>query len=110
VVVGSLELDAGTLVVRARNIALEAGRVQVNLTERGPLSDLFAIFDRVARRLASAPQATAPLADYPPVGAFENYIKGLIAESPETAANYLKAALTAYPKYDRARVALWDVY
>jgi hypothetical protein len=90
--------------------SIDAGRVQVNLVERGPISDLFVIFDRVARRIASAPASTMPLAEYPPVAAFESYIKGLLAESPGTATNYLRTALAAYPAYDRARLALWDVY
>ena len=54
VVVGSLELSDDTLVVRARSIALEAGRVQTNAVERGPVAELFAIFERVARRIAPA--------------------------------------------------------
>ena len=52
VVVGSLQLEGDTLVVRARSIALDTGRVQANVTERGPLPDLFAIFERVARQIA----------------------------------------------------------
>src|SRR3989442_958866 len=54
VVVGSLEPSADTLVVRARSIALEAGRIQADAVERGPVPELFAIFERVARRLAPA--------------------------------------------------------
>ena len=110
VIVGSLELDPDGLVVHARSIALDAGRVQSDLTERGPLPDLFAIFDRLARRLAPSSRPAAPEPDRPPVAAFENYIKGLLAETPATAINYLNAALTRHPGYDRARLALWDVY
>ena len=112
IVVGSLELDADTLVVHARRIALEAGRVQIDVTERGPLTELFAVFDRVAQRLSTASSAPAaqPQEPRPPVGAFENYIKGLLAETPSTAINYLRAALAAYPGYDRARLALWDIH
>src|SRR5437773_2743975 len=36
VVVGALELDGEALVVRARSIALEAGRVESAVVERGP--------------------------------------------------------------------------
>jgi len=110
VIVGSLELDAGRLVVHARSIALEAGRVQSDVIERGPLPDLFAIFDRLARQVApvSRPESVEP--DRPPVAAFENLIKGLLAETPATAINYLNAALLLHPGYDRARLALWDVY
>ena len=44
------------------------------------------------------------------MAAFENFIKGLLAETPATAVNFLRAALTSFPRYDRARLALWDVY
>ena len=113
VIVGSLQRDADGLVVRARTLALDAGRVQADVTERGPIPDLFAIFDRIAVRLAppSTRQATAaPGAERPPIAAFESFIKGLLAGTPETAVNFLKAALTSFPRYDRARLALWDVY
>ncbi|MBI4487067.1 MAG: hypothetical protein HY655_13745, partial [Acidobacteria bacterium] len=52
VVIGSLQLENDALVVRARSITLETGRVQANVTERGPLPELFAIFERVARQIA----------------------------------------------------------
>jgi tetratricopeptide (TPR) repeat protein/TolB-like protein len=112
VVVGSLELSNDTLVVRARSIALEAGRVQTDAVERGPMSDLFAIFERVARRIA--PASTRSSEDvqrqHPPMAAFENYIKGLLAETPATEVAYLNAALRLAPAFHRARLALWDVY
>ena len=41
---------------------------------------------------------------------FEAFIKGLLAETPATAVKYLTAALKAQPTFDRARLALWDVY
>jgi tetratricopeptide (TPR) repeat protein len=46
----------------------------------------------------------------PPIAAFESFIKGLLAETPATAVNYLNAALKSFPRYDLARLALWDVY
>jgi tetratricopeptide (TPR) repeat protein len=41
---------------------------------------------------------------------FEDYIKGLLAETPATAINYLNDALSRQPSFDRGRLALWDVY
>src|SRR5438874_1635062 len=52
VVVGSLRLDAESIVVRARSIALDSGRIVADVTERGSLPELFAIFERIARRIA----------------------------------------------------------
>jgi tetratricopeptide (TPR) repeat protein len=115
VILGSLQMDGDGLVVRARRLALDAGRVEADVTERGPVADLFAIFTRVADRLAqSAVRGTRPVQaaepERPPIAAFEAYIKGLLAETPATAIPYLNSALTRYPMYDRARLALWDVY
>jgi tetratricopeptide (TPR) repeat protein len=112
VIVGSLERDGDDLVVHVRSIALEPGRVRNDLTERGPVSDLFAIFERIARRIVPAASAAPATVndDHPPVAAFEDFIKGLLAETPATAINYLNAALKLQPSYDRARLALWDVY
>ena len=112
VVLGSLQLDGDVLVVRARSIALDTGRVQADVTDRGPLSELFATFERVARHIAppSAQSSAEIMALHPPVAVFEDYIKGLLAETPATAMDYLNAALEKQPSFDRARLALWDVY
>jgi tetratricopeptide (TPR) repeat protein len=112
VVVGTLQMEGETLVVRARGIALEPGRIQVDVTERGPLPELFAIFERIARRLVpSSPRTSEEIERlHPPVAAFEDFIKGLLAETPATAVSYLNAALQRQPSFDRARLALWDVY
>ncbi len=111
VVVGALRLDGDVLVVEARAIALEAGRIESQVTERGAMTDLFAIFERVARRIApSGAGANGAGPAYPPIAAFENYIKGLLAETPATAAAYLNAALAADARFHRARFALWELH
>jgi tetratricopeptide (TPR) repeat protein len=112
VIVGSLQLDGDTLVAHARSIALDTGRVQTNVTEGGPVAELFTTFERIARKIAP-PSGKTP-ADierlYPPVAAFEDFVKGLLAATPATSIGYLNAALKLYPGYDRVRLALWDVY
>jgi tetratricopeptide (TPR) repeat protein len=111
VVVGSLQLQGDTLLVRAKSIALEAARIQLNVTDGGPLPELFSMFDRLARQLApEGTRAATVEIENPPLRAFENYIKGLLAETPGTAINYLNAALEANPAFVRPRLALWDVY
>ena len=112
VVVGSLQLDEETLTIRARSIALETGRMQADISERGPLSELFAIVERVARRIAlpSAKSTDEVERQHPSLPVFENYIKGLLAETPDTQIGYLNAALKLQPGFDGARLALWDVY
>jgi tetratricopeptide (TPR) repeat protein len=112
VVIGSLELEGDTLTLRARSLRLDTGRLQQEIREQGPLTDLFAIHDRVARRLA--PAGTAKLPDSARVEnalpAFENYIKGLLAETPASQVQFLEKAIVLNPEYDRARLALWRAH
>lgn len=112
VVRGTLRMDGDDIVVHARAVVIESATVAADVTERGPLSDLFAIFERVSRRMAPASARTSAEVErlHPPVAAFENYIKGLLAETPGTAVSYLEAALKASPTLDRARIALWAIY
>ncbi|MEP7304066.1 MAG: tetratricopeptide repeat protein [Acidobacteriota bacterium] len=111
VITGSLQLEGGTLVVHARGLALETGRISHDVVERGPVSEIFATFERVARSFdAATPPIDSRNHTYPPLAAFESYIKGLLAETPANAVAYLQGALTALPTFDRARLALWDLF
>ena len=112
VVMGTLELDGDVLVVRARVVGLDAGRIQSNVTERAPIADLFATFERMARALVPGSSRSPEdlQRERPKIAAFENYIKGLLADQPATAAAYLNAALEIDGSFDRVRLALWDVY
>jgi len=110
VVMGTLRLDGDRLVVRARAIGLEAARMQADVTESGALPDLFATFERIAQALLPAGGNANVAPHHPPIAAFENYVKGMLAETPATATQYLDAALRADPSFDRARLALWEVY
>ena len=53
--------------------------------------------------------AAAPPGLRPPLGAFENYIKGLLAATPAAQATFLETALQDYPGFERARLSLWEV-
>ncbi len=112
VIIGTLQLEEDVLVVRARTIALETGRIQSTVVERGPIPELYATFDRVARALAAPSGGSAQDLgrDRPQITAFENFIKGLLADAPATALAYLNTALQIEPRFDRARLALWDVF
>ncbi len=112
VITGTLRLSGTDLTVDARRIRLDTGRIQQEVHERGALRDLFAVHDRVTRTLMAAASSAIPSAatDTPPLDAFEQYIKGLVAEQPGKQVKFLQAALTAYPAYDRPRLALWEIY
>ena len=112
VVIGDFELSVGELTVRARTIRLDTGRIGPELAERGPLTDIFGVYARVARRLV--PESRVSLEEmeqgHPPLTAFEVYIKGLLAEAPATRLSFLNQALKLAPAFQRARIALWHAH
>jgi tetratricopeptide (TPR) repeat protein len=113
VVVGSYELTGDEVAVRVRLIRLEPGQLTPEIVERGPLTDLFGIYDRAALRVsgASAPAPPAfPRTLLASPQAFESYVKGLLSEAPATQRSFLEQALKAAPADDRVRVALWQVH
>lgn len=113
VVVGTFRIDGDAMTVRARAIGLEAGVLRHAIAESGTLSEFFTLFDDMAGRIAPASGAVARPSDpseRPSIAVLENYIKGVIAEEPSTAARYLTTALRDDPGYDQVRLALWRVY
>lgn len=112
IVVGALAIEGDDLVVQARSIDLEVGRVPHTTSERGRMPELYDIFERLARRMAPPSDRSSEEIEgqHPPVEAFEQYIKGLVAETPATAIQYLNAALVAHPEFARPRLALWEIH
>jgi len=111
VILGTAQMDHELLVVRARVIALEQGRVVFDVIDRGPFGSVFDIFGRLARQISPSAKGGAGSGhSHPPLAVFESYIKGLIADTPAASVAYLTAALSQLPTFDRARVALWNVY
>jgi tetratricopeptide (TPR) repeat protein len=110
VIVGSFKVEGEELSVSAQSIRVDVGRVQPAASEHGPLTDLFGVYDRLAKRLAhDAPVVAGVRPANPPLDAFENFIKGLVAENPSTKASFLEAAIRDHSEFDRARLALWEV-
>jgi TolB-like protein len=99
VLVGSFAVNGSTL-TSSRHAAAARHRTSLpgNRGER-PLNDFFALFGNIARLLL--PDATASLrtwnAFHPPLAAFEQLIKGSVAESPATQIVFLKEALRYSP-------------
>jgi tetratricopeptide (TPR) repeat protein len=112
IIVGSFAVNGTSLAIRAQPIRLDTGRRLPEIAESGPLSDLFAVFARVARRLL--PDSTVAInvieSGHPPLPAFEEYIKGAVAANPATKIAFLKDALRSAPDFQRVRLALWTVY
>ena len=105
-------MSGDDVVVRARAIVLESAKVEADVNERGPLPELFATFERVARRVAPASDADACRGrTHPSAGCRVRELhQGAARGNAGTAVNYLDAALKADPAFDRARIALWEVY
>jgi Flp pilus assembly protein TadD len=112
VVIGSFELKDDQLTVHARAIRLDSGRLFPEIVETGPLADLMPIFDRVARRLLPDSRvAVEQLAEgHQEPAAFEQYIKGVLAESPAAQISFLEQAIKLAPTFQRPRLALWQVH
>ena len=112
VVFGSVTLVGDELTARARSLALDEGRLGPEVVERGPPGDLFGVCRRLARRLAPD-TVTAARGEHRPPGvevpldAFEAFVKGIVAESPEVRDRLLRAAVARAPGYDRALLGLW---
>ena len=108
VVVGDVSVDGDRLSITAEPIQLDIGRADPPIVERGDLRSLFDLARRIARR--AVPGGGEPaLAPIPSLEAFEQYVKGLLAEEPAARAEFLEKAVALQPNYDRARLALWDV-
>jgi Flp pilus assembly protein TadD len=112
VVVGTYELERNRLTVRARTILLDSGIIQPEIVEEGPVESLFAIYGRVAVRLMPGAEVSrdTPGALHPPILAFEQFVKGVLAEAPDAQLALLREALRVHPSFDAARVALWSVH
>ena len=112
VVLGTFTVQGIRLTVRARAIKLDTGRLSPEVVESGELNDIFGIYARVARRLAPDGSQLAALATEqpPPLAAFEQYIRGVLAENPAMQVTFLTQAVRLAPDFQRARLALWGAY
>jgi tetratricopeptide (TPR) repeat protein len=108
VIVGEVRVDGDALTIKATPIRIDIGRADADLVEHGSLADLIPVAQKLARRIVPD-HATAPPPPAPPLHAFEQFIKGLIAERPAAQAEFLESAIRIDPHYDAARLALWDV-
>jgi tetratricopeptide (TPR) repeat protein len=111
-VVGSIEVKGQDLIVRARSIRLDVGRLTPEIAESGPLAEVFAIYARVARKLAPASKVSVEEMEqaHPPIAAFEQYIKGLLAHAPASKISFLSQALRIEPSFHRVRIELWNAF
>src|SRR6266540_351424 len=101
VVIGSYQLAGEHLTVHAHLIRIDSGQLLPEVTERGPLTELLSIYERVARRLQDVAAPLPPLFSGTVLGspqALEQYVKGLHAETPPTKRKYLEQAAKLAPR------------
>lgn len=110
VVMGTYTVTDGQLTVTARALRLDSGRMRPPATEAGPLSDFFGVFERLARQLAPTASAAPIAVEHGSLAVFENYVKGLVAETTDAKTRFLDAALKLSPGFSPARIALWKVH
>jgi tetratricopeptide (TPR) repeat protein/TolB-like protein len=112
-VTGTFRVQDRSLAVQVQTVRVDAGRVRQPVTEKGLLTELFDLHDRLVRsltsELSSPSRAAATPGARPPLGAFENYIKGLVATSLSDRATFLESALQDFPAFEQARLSLWEV-
>jgi tetratricopeptide (TPR) repeat protein len=108
---GSVHVVGDQLRLRARVVRIDTGRLLPEVESSGPLTQMFDVFAAAAQQIngdQAAAAANLRLAPSPQV--FELYVKGLVADTPATALNFLQQALKAAPGYDRVRMAMWDLH
>ena len=111
VINGRIELMERTLALHVQSVRIDTGHISVEFDERGRLEDLLAIVERSALRLVPAGTTPAkPDARRPSLPAFEQFVRGLLAETPAAQVALLEKALSLEPGFDRARLALGRAY
>jgi Flp pilus assembly protein TadD len=107
-VVGEVRLGT-RMIVKARVISVDAARQLQEVSEEGPGTDIYGIFERIAARLVPGTVRQDRRAHLP-IGAFEQYVKGLVAPTAAAQERFLEQARQQAPANDRVLLALWEVY
>ena len=107
-VVGEVRLGT-RMTVKARVITVDTARQRQEVVEEGPGTDIYAIFERITARLMPG-TARSDRRAHLPIGAFEPYVKGLVAPTAAAQERFLEQARQQAPANDRVLLALWDVY
>lgn len=106
-VIGDVRLGA-ELTVTARIIRLENAKEQAKATATGSSADIYDVLSRTADALIGRKAAAPPT--QMPLGAFEQYVKGLVATTPAVQERFLETARQQSGGDSRVLLALWDLY
>lgn len=108
-VVGEIRLGS-RLTVTARIITLESARERAHARADGAGTDIYAVIEQIASRLAPTAENVRHVDTRLPLGAFENYVKGLVATTPAVQERFLEAARQQVPTDDRILLAIWEFH
>jgi len=118
VVFGSFASDDGDLTVNMRVLRVSPIALLPEVSERGPLSSFMDLHAKLVWRMlrTCGPSYPLNLADFQKLqrplslGAFEQYIRGLLANEDETRLRDLKEAARLEPEWPDPAFALGDLY
>ena len=98
------------LTVEAHTIRVDAGRAAAGVTERGQLTDLFELHDRLVRDLRRSPRRASRRPGRGRRSApSRTTSRACSPTSPAARATFLETALQDHPAFERARLSLWEV-
>lgn len=118
VIFGNFTSDGTSLTVNARILRVSPAALLPIVRESGPMNSLLDLQNRVAWRLLASTDHNFPLslAEFSKLqrplqlGAFEQYIRGLLANEDETRIRDLKEAARLEPEWPDPPFALGEVY
>jgi tetratricopeptide (TPR) repeat protein len=109
VVVGTVDEHEGTVTIEPRILDVDRGAIADGKAVSGPATALLDLFRRLGDDIDTrGPGSRPPAGTDPPPPAFELYVRGLVASTPEAQERLLTQALDLAPAYLAAREALWD--
>jgi tetratricopeptide (TPR) repeat protein/TolB-like protein len=118
VVFGNFTSDGTSLTVNARVLRVNPVALLPTVRETGPLDSMMNLYTRLTWRLLTGVDHNFPLnlADFTKLhrvlylGAFEHYIRGLLASEDETRIRDLKEAVRLEPNWPDPAFSLGEVY
>jgi tetratricopeptide (TPR) repeat protein len=118
VVFGNFTSDGTSLTVNARVLRVNPVALLPAVRETGPLDSMMNLYSRLSWRLLTSADRNFPLnlADFTKLqrvlylGAFEHYIRGLLASEDETRIRDLKEAVRLEPNWPDPAFSLGQVY
>jgi len=108
-VVGEVRLGV-RLTVTARIITLDTARERARATGEGLGTGIYDVMEQVTSQLLTSQPGTAHADARMPLGAFESYVKGLVATTPAVQERFLEGARQQAPDDERVLLALSEFH